>query len=110
MSPALPDISNAAQEQLRRMGVNADLSTLYRPDSFTSQAQTIATSLAQNMVSFATGLASFSFSVLIIFILSFYFTVDGPRIAILCVRAAQEICVRRWHHLSIASSKALGDS
>jgi predicted PurR-regulated permease PerM len=104
----LPEISNSVQEQLRRMGVNADLSALYRPEGFAAQLQNVASGVAQNAVSFATGLASFFFNTVIILILSFYFTVDGPQMAKRAFRAVPSTLQPEVHHLFDSIDQSFG--
>jgi predicted PurR-regulated permease PerM len=104
----LSDLSASVQQQLSRLGINVEISTFYRPETINAQVQSIGTNMAQNMVSFATGLAAVIFNVLIVFILSFYFTVDGPRMARQALRAAPRVMRPEVHHLFDSIEQSFG--
>jgi predicted PurR-regulated permease PerM len=104
----LSEIPTALQDQLRRLGVNADLSVLYRPEGFTAQLQSIASGMAQNAVSLATGVASLFFNTLIVLILSFYLAVDGPKITKKIFRAAPTSLRPEVHYLFDSIDRSFG--
>lgn len=67
------------QNELTRLGLrNIDLTSLY--GSAIGQFQTIAGGILQNTISLITGIASLVLGIVIVFILSFYITLDGSRV------------------------------
>lgn len=69
------------QEELDKLGVPVDLTTVYRPELIIDQARSLGGTLAQNALGIATGVANMTFNLLIILILSFYLMLDGPEIS-----------------------------
>lgn len=76
----LPSLSQL-QSDLNALGFPVDLNTQYQQQALLDQARQIGGAIAQNAVGIATGVALMAFNVLIVLVLSFYFMLDGPRIA-----------------------------
>ncbi len=68
------------QSELLRLGITVDLNSLYKTDRLPTDLQQWGTVVVQNAVAWATGAASLLFNTFIVLMLSFYFTLDGPRI------------------------------
>jgi len=69
------------QEEMNRLGIPVDLTTVYQPQLLIDQARSLGGILAQNALNIATGVAAMAFNLLIILILSFYLMLDGPDIS-----------------------------
>ncbi|MSP13417.1 MAG: AI-2E family transporter [Chloroflexi bacterium] len=67
-------------EQLVRIGLPLEMPTSLPTQQVVGYLQSFAALLGQNALSVATGLASFLANFFLVFILSIYFTLDGPRI------------------------------
>ena len=76
----LPTIGQL-QASLDRLGVPVDLQAVYQPQLIIDQARTLGGMLAQNAVGIAAGIVAVAFDLVLILILSFYFMLDGRRIA-----------------------------
>ncbi|MBI3941494.1 MAG: AI-2E family transporter [Chloroflexi bacterium] len=68
------------EEQLARIGVPLEVPTSLPTQQMVGYLQSFATLLGQNALTLATGLASFLANFFLVFILSIYFTLDGPRL------------------------------
>ncbi len=76
----LPDLVEALQKELTRHNVDVNLTTIYRPEELTARAESLGTTIIQNALKIATGVASAVVNVLLILALSFYMALDGERI------------------------------
>ncbi|MEW6232619.1 MAG: AI-2E family transporter [Chloroflexota bacterium] len=77
----LPDWVGRLQVELTSRGIPVDLSTVYRWENVASQIQSLGTTIVQNTLTIAAGVASVVFNLLLILILSFYLMLDGETIA-----------------------------
>lgn len=65
---------------LQQRGFRGDLSAVIRPEALAQQATTLGSSLVQQSVTIASGLANLMLNLALVLIISFYMTLDGPRI------------------------------
>lgn len=78
----VPAWSEKAQGWLQERGIQGlDFSSLLTTQNLIGRAESFGTMLAQNALVIAQGVASAVFNVIIVLILSFYFMIDGDRIA-----------------------------
>ncbi|MEN9935587.1 MAG: hypothetical protein RLZZ387_2166 [Chloroflexota bacterium] len=70
----------ALQESLRRLGFRGDLTTIVQPTALAEQAASIGSTAIQQSLGIAGSLATLVFNVSLVLILSFYITLDGPRV------------------------------
>lgn len=68
------------ESELRRVGWSVDLSQALQPELLAQQATTIGSTVLQQSVSIVGGIATQLFNLILILILSFYMTMDGPRL------------------------------
>jgi predicted PurR-regulated permease PerM len=76
-------ITNSIQNleaQMRRIGFRGDLSSIIQPDAIAQQVGTVGTTVVQQSLGIASSIASLLFNAFLVMILSFYMTIDGPRI------------------------------
>jgi predicted PurR-regulated permease PerM len=77
---ALAGTIQMSEEQLRRVGFRGDLNAILQPEAIVQQVSTIGTSLVQQSLGIVSSIASLLFSAFLVLILSFYMTLDGPRL------------------------------
>lgn len=76
----IPSLLEALQNELTKLNVDVDLMTIYHPQELTARAESLGTTIIQNALVIATGVASTVVNVLLILALSFYMALDGERI------------------------------
>ncbi|HNP85187.1 MAG TPA: AI-2E family transporter [Kouleothrix sp.] len=67
--------------ELRRIGFRGDLNRIAQPEALAQQATTVGSTLIQQSLGIASGIASLLVNLFLVLILSYYITLDGPRIA-----------------------------
>lgn len=80
------------QDTLNDWQISIDLYALYRAQDISTQVRDLGTSLAQNAINFATGLASATVNTILILVISFYMMLDGGRI----IGALLDVVPDRW--------------
>ncbi len=75
-----PDWTETLQENLARLNIYVDLTSIYRPEEMTRRAESIGTAIIQNALVVVTQVASGVANVFIILILSFYMMLDGKSV------------------------------
>jgi len=88
----LPDFLTHWQRELHLLGIEVDLADMLRSQGLIQRAQDLGAGLIQNLVSIAAGVANLLANLLIILVLSFYMTLDGPALA----RRAIELVPADW--------------
>ncbi len=68
------------EEDLYRRGWRIDLTNILRPEMLGQQATTLGSTLAQQSFGIASGVANVLVDVVLVIIISFYMTLDGPRL------------------------------
>jgi predicted PurR-regulated permease PerM len=77
---ALASWLQVGENQLRQLGFQGDLTSVVQPDAIVQQIGAVGSALVQQSVGIASGIASSLFSAFLVLILSFYMTLDGPRL------------------------------
>lgn len=67
--------------ELRRMGYRGDLAQIAQPEALAQQAATVGSTLVQQSLGIASGIATLLIDLVFVLILSYYITLDSPRIA-----------------------------
>lgn len=67
--------------ELRRIGFRGDLNRIAQPEALAQQATTVGSTLIQQSLGIASSIASLLVNLFLVLILSYYITLDGPRIA-----------------------------
>jgi predicted PurR-regulated permease PerM len=80
------------EASLNRLGLHVNLESALQPDALIQQASTVASTLIQQSLGIASGIATLLLDLVIILILSFYMTLDGPRLAVRTL----EMLPRSW--------------
>ena len=75
-----PDWTETLQENLARLNVYVDLTSIYQPEEMTRRAESIGTAIIQNALGVVTQVASGVANALIVLILSFYMMLDGKKV------------------------------
>ena len=75
-----PDWTETLQENLARLNIYVDLTSIYQPEEMTRRAEAIGTAIIQNALVVVTQVASGVANALIILILSFYMMLDGKKV------------------------------
>ena len=75
-----PDWTETLQENLARLNIYVDLTSIYQPEEMTRRAEAIGAAIIQNALVVVTQVASGVANVLIIIILSFYMMLDGKKV------------------------------
>ena len=101
LETALPDALNAlpawatgVQEELSRLGLRINLDRVVQPEAVAQQAASVGSTLIQQSLGIVSGIAALLINVVLILILSFYMTLDGPRLALRLL----EVLPRSWHN------------
>ena len=68
------------ETQLSSVGLNTDLTAVFRPEAIAAQLGTLGGSAIQQSLGVAGGIASIVFNIVIVLILSYYMAVDGPQL------------------------------
>jgi predicted PurR-regulated permease PerM len=71
----------AVESDLERMGFRSDFERIAQPEALAQQAATLGSTLVQQSLDIASRLFAILINVVLVLILSFYITLDGPRIA-----------------------------
>jgi predicted PurR-regulated permease PerM len=69
------------ESELQRVGVRADVQSVLRPEALAQQATALGSTLVQQSVSLVSSLAVVVVDLVLVLILSFYMTMDGPRLS-----------------------------
>ncbi|HWQ11540.1 MAG TPA: AI-2E family transporter [Roseiflexaceae bacterium] len=70
----------ALQSSLLRLGIRIDLTAILRPAALAEQIAALGSSAIQQSLGLAGSLATLLFNITLVLILSFYITLDGPRL------------------------------
>ena len=76
-----PGLMTSMQDWLNAHHVGVQISSFYSASDLSARIESVAAAAAQNALGWATGLASLLFNIIIVLVLSFYFVLDGERIA-----------------------------
>jgi predicted PurR-regulated permease PerM len=85
--------SNGFENEMRRRGFRTGTEPLIRPEALTEQVANIGSSLVQQSVTIVGGIAVLLINLLLVLILSFYMTLDGPRLA----SRSLDLLPETWH-------------
>ncbi len=105
---AVPEWLASWQADLARLGVYVDLNSIYRTDRLPADLQQAGTIVVQNALGWATSLVSLMFNALIVLMLSFYFTLDSPRIARQALRITPRDRRPEVHHFFDSVDQSFG--
>jgi predicted PurR-regulated permease PerM len=72
----------ALENELRRIGFRGDLERIAQPEALAQQATTLGSTLVQQSLGIASGIATLLIDLVLVLILSYYITLDGPRISL----------------------------
>lgn len=81
------------EESLARFGFRGDLTAIVQPEAITQQLTGFGSAMLQQSLGIAGSIASVLFNIFLVLILSFYITLDGPRIG----RSFITILPQSWH-------------
>jgi len=88
LETTLPDASGVVlswatslEEEVRRFGLQINLASVLQPDVLMQQATAVGTALIGQSLGIVSGIAILMINLVLVFILSFYMTLDGPRLA-----------------------------
>jgi predicted PurR-regulated permease PerM len=96
----VPDWTEALQENLARLNVYVDLTSIYQPEEMSRRAESIGAALIQNALVVVTEVASGVANTLIVIMLSFYMMLDGKKVT----KQALALIPARYHdELSVAA-------
>ncbi|MBK9940026.1 MAG: AI-2E family transporter [Kouleothrix sp.] len=70
------------ESELRRVGFRGDLERIAQPEALAQQAATVGSTLIQQSLGLASSIATVMIDLILVIILSYYITLDGPRIAL----------------------------
>ena len=70
----------ALQQTLMRLGIRVDLTTIVQPAAIAEQVAALGSTAIQQSLGIAGSIATLVFNVTLVLILSFYITLDGPRL------------------------------
>jgi predicted PurR-regulated permease PerM len=70
----------ALQETLQQIGFRGDITTIVQPDSLAEQAANLGSTALQQSLGIAGSIAALLFNTTLVLIISFYITLDGPRL------------------------------
>jgi predicted PurR-regulated permease PerM len=71
----------ALEGELRRIGFRGDLERIAQPEALAQQAATVGSTLVQQSLGIASGIATLLIDLVLVLILSYYITLDSPRIS-----------------------------
>lgn len=69
------------ETELRRVGFRGNLEQIAQPEALAQQAASVGSTLIQQSLGIASGIATLLIDAVFVLILSYYITLDGPRIA-----------------------------
>lgn len=72
--------TSSLQQTLLRLGIRVDLTTIVQPTAIAEQVANLGTTAIQQSLGIAGSIATLIFNVTLVLILSFYITLDGPRL------------------------------
>jgi len=88
LETTLPDASGVVlswatslEEEAHRFGLQINLASVLQPDVLMQQATAVGTALIGQSLGIVSGIAILMINLVLVFILSFYMTLDGPRLA-----------------------------
>ncbi len=81
------------EDELRRLGFRGDLNQVFPLETLSQQATALGTTVIQQSLTIVSGIATLLFNLILILIVSFYMTLDGPRLAL----RVMEMLPRSWH-------------
>ena len=88
LETTLPDASNAMlgwatglEQSLRRIGLPVDIASVFQTDALLQQATTVGSTLVGQSLGIVSGIANLLINVVLVLILGFYMTLDGPRLS-----------------------------
>lgn len=84
---------NNFQRYINQLGLKVELTAILRPESISAQVGAVGSELVKQSFTIAGGIASLLFNLVFVLILSFYITLDGPRL----VQRGIELLPRSWH-------------
>lgn len=97
---SVPDTVNSiagwivlVEENLERLGFRGDLSSIVQPEALAQQLTGFGSTMLQQSLGIAGSIATVLFNVFLVLILSFYITLDGPRIG----RSLISLFPLTWH-------------
>jgi len=96
----VPDWTETLQENLARLNIYIDLTSIYQPEEMSRRAETIGAAIIQNALGVVTQVASGVANALIILILSFYMMLDGKKVT---KQALALIPTRYYDELAVAA-------
>ena len=96
----VPDWTETLQENLARLNIYVDLTSIYQPEEMSRRAETIGAAIIQNALVVVTQVASGVANALIILVLSFYMMLDGKKVT---KQALALIPARYYDELSVAA-------
>lgn len=80
------------ESELRRVGFRGDLGRIAQPEALAQQAAAVGSTLVQQSLGIASGIATLLIDLVLVLILSYYITLDSPRISARIL----EILPRHW--------------
>jgi predicted PurR-regulated permease PerM len=88
LETSLPGASTAVlgwaeglEQSLRRIGVRIDIASVFQTDALIQQATTVGSTLVGQSLGIVSGIANLLINLVLVLILGFYMTLDGPRIS-----------------------------
>jgi predicted PurR-regulated permease PerM len=100
LETALPDAVNAIanwatglQATFNQRGIYVNFERALQPEALAQQAATLSSALIERSLNIASGIAVLLINIILIVILSFYMTLDGPRLAMRLL----EMLPPAWH-------------
>ena len=78
------------ESELRRVGFRGNIEQIAQPEALAQQAATVGSTLVQQSLGIASGIATLLIDSVFVLILSYYITLDGPRIAARILRTLPE--------------------
>ncbi|HNP70851.1 MAG TPA: AI-2E family transporter [Kouleothrix sp.] len=69
------------ESELQRVGFRGNIARIAQPEALAQQATTLGSTLIQQSLGIASGIATLLIDLILVLILSYYMTLDGPRIA-----------------------------
>lgn len=89
----IPSWATGVEAELNRLGFRMNLEQIVQPGPLAQQATAMGTTLIQQSLGIVSGIAAVLINVVLILILSFYMTLDGPRLALRVL----QLLPRAWH-------------
>ncbi len=89
----IPNWATGVESELNRLGFRMNLEQIVQPGALAQQVTTMGTTLIQQSLGIVSGIAAVLINVVLILILSFYMTLDGPRLALRVL----QLLPRTWH-------------